>query len=148
MQYRGFEYEENSDGTYTLLLDHGTELSFLSKKGVENYVDVSYHRDSAHMPGAKLDSGKPRVSLVIGGFASALEEVAKVATFGAEKYTDGGWAHVPNGVERYTDAMLRHYLKEEEELDEESSLPHAAHLAWNALARLELMIRENNNNND
>jgi hypothetical protein len=29
--------------------------------------------------------------------------------------------------------------------DEESCLPHAAHVAWNALARLELMLRESPN---
>jgi hypothetical protein len=40
--------------------------------------------------------------------------------------------------------MMRHWLAEQQgiECDEESNLRHAAHLAWNALARLELMLRE------
>jgi hypothetical protein len=97
-----------------------------------------------HEPGAKFDDGKIRASLVLGTFANALIEVGKVGTFGAKKYSDNGWLEVPNGIERYTDAMLRHWLAEQtgEWLDRESELPHAAHLAWNALARLELILRE------
>jgi hypothetical protein len=101
-----------------------------------------YGRDP-HTPGAKLDAGKPRLSLVLGGFAQALAEVTKVGTFGALKYTENGWREVPRGFERYTDAMLRHWLSEErgETHDPDSNLYHAAHLAWNAMARLELLLR-------
>ena len=51
---------------------------------------------------------------------------------------------MPNGLARYTDAMLRHHFAEAggEELDEDSGLRHAAHRAWNALAVLELELRE------
>lgn len=95
----------------------------------------------AHAPGAKLDGGKPRVGLVLFGFSRALTEVAKVGTYGAEKYSDNGWEQVPKGAERYTDALLRHLLKEAtEDLDPDTELPHAAHTAWNALARLELLL--------
>jgi hypothetical protein len=95
-------------------------------------------------PGAKADKGKNRVGLVIKGFAYSLSEVSKVGTYGAEKYTDRGFLSVPDGVERYTDAMMRHFLAEEivGPIDPERGLLHAAHLAWNALARLELMLRE------
>jgi hypothetical protein len=98
----------------------------------------------AHEPGAKLDAGKNRTGLVLGGFARALLEVSKVGTYGAKKYTDNGWMDVPNGVERYTDAMLRHLLSEEagELVDQDTKLAHSAHLAWNSLARLDLMLRE------
>lgn len=96
-----------------------------------------------HAPGAKLDAGKPRPSLIISQMSRALTEVAKVGTYGANKYTDGGWQFVPNGVARYTDAMDRHRLKEgSEDCDKDTDLLHAAHLAWNSLARLELMLRE------
>ena len=95
-----------------------------------------------HMPGAKLDSGKNRMSLVLMDFARALEEVSKVGTYGANKYTEHGWLRVPNGLERYSDAMFRHLFSEtKEERDEESGILHAAHAAWNALARLELMLK-------
>lgn len=97
-----------------------------------------------HAPGAKLDNGKPRHGLVLGAFSNAMTEVAKVGTFGANKYSDNGWLSVPNGMARYTDAMLRHHFAEAggEELDEDSGLRHAAHRAWNALAVLELALRE------
>ena len=95
-------------------------------------------------PGVKLDAGKVRPALVIGGFARAMLEVADVATFGAEKYSANGWVSVPHGCERYTDAMYRHLLAEAagQQCDAESGLTHAAHAAWCALARLELMLRD------
>lgn len=97
-----------------------------------------------HDPGAKLDHGKPRVGLVLQGFARALWKVSEVGTFGANKYTDNGWMVVPNGKERYTDAGMRHFLKEAmgEEFDQDSHIEHLGHEAWNALAKLELALRE------
>ena len=94
-------------------------------------------------PGSKLDKNKPRVDLVFDGFPQALMAVARVATHGADKYTEHGWLSVPDGVKRYTAAMDRHRLVEAfgTDYDDQSGLPHAAHLAWNALARLELMLR-------
>lgn len=98
---------------------------------------------SAHQPGAKLDQGKNRLGLVINGFARSLEEVGKVGTYGALKYTDDGWIEVPDGINRYTDAMHRHLLAEAkgETIDPDTNLRHAAQAAWNALARLDLMMR-------
>lgn len=99
---------------------------------------------SAKEAGSKLDAGKIRMGLVLGGFARALKEVARVGTFGANKYTDNGWMSVPNGQARYTDALYRHLNSEAqgETHDVDSNLLHAAHAAWNALARLDLMVRE------
>jgi hypothetical protein len=96
-----------------------------------------------HEVGYKADHGKNRLTLIMHGFARALFEVGKVGTFGAEKYTDGGWCEVVNGEQRYTDALYRHLLAEAtgELKDQESELLHSAHTAWNALARLELQLR-------
>ena len=96
-----------------------------------------------HESGAKLDAGKPRPGLVLGGFAAALAAVVDVGTYGAQKYTDNGWKDVPNGIERYTDAMYRHLLAESrgDLRDEDTGILHSAHTAWNALARLDLLIR-------
>ena len=93
-----------------------------------------------HEPGAKLDSTKVRLGLVLDGFTLSLNEVAKVGTFGAKKYSDYGFLSVPNGEERYTDAMLRHLLTLED-VDGETGLLHDAAVAWNALARLEIRLR-------
>jgi hypothetical protein len=102
-----------------------------------------------HEPGAKLDAGKNRLGLVLLDFSKALEKVGEVGTFGANKYTAHGWLTVPNGQERYTDALFRHLIKEGqgEKYDPESNLLHAAHAAWNALSRLELMLKEKNESN-
>lgn len=92
-------------------------------------------------PGAKLDAGKLQASL-LEDFSLALIEVAKVATHGAEKYTVGGWQHVPDGIRRYADAEWRHRLaKRHEEMDPASGLLHEAHELWNMMAKLELKLR-------
>lgn len=93
--------------------------------------------------GTKNDDGKVRPSLIIQDFALALLEVAKVGTFGANKYTDHGWVQVPKAEKRYADAMFRHLLADAtgEKEDPESGLSHKAHAAWNALATLELELR-------
>ena len=96
-------------------------------------------------PGAKLDHGKAPIRRgVLEYFPRALEEVAKVSEFGAGKYAWKGWMSVPDGINRYGDAEGRHILKAalEGEYDRDSGLLHAAHEAWNALARLELILRE------
>ena len=91
--------------------------------------------------GVKYDEGKPRLDLVLGEFDKALWAVGKVGTYGANKYTDNGWQEVENGIERYSNAMLRHYLLSKREyIDPESGLPHIAHCAWNCLAVLQLLL--------
>lgn len=98
-----------------------------------------------HAPGAKLDAGKLRPALVLDGFANALEAVVKVGTDGAAKYTDNGWKEVANGFARYSDAEGRHRMKrgKGETHDKDSGSLHLAHEAWNALAKLELYLKDN-----
>lgn len=90
--------------------------------------------------GVKLDNGKIRLGLVLGGFAKGLKEVGCIGTFGANKYCDNGWQTVDNGVKRYTDALFRHLFAwlEGDEIDAESGYRHLAHAAWNCLALLTL----------
>lgn len=96
-----------------------------------------------HAPGAKVDAGKIRPSLILMGMSRAIWAVSEVATMGAAKYTDGGWVLVPNGQNRYEDANMRHMLKRGmgQSHDDESNYLHLAHEAWNALAKLDLYIR-------
>ena len=96
-----------------------------------------------HAPGAKLDSGKQRPSLIQDSMARAIAGVVAVGTFGANKYSDGGWLEVSNGINRYRDAQLRHETKRAlgELLDPDSGLPHDFHIAWNVLAQVELKAR-------
>lgn len=91
--------------------------------------------------GIKHDTGKPRAGLMLGDFGLALSEVAQVTTFGALKYSPGNWRLVERGPERYADALCRHLLAALPNLqavDTETGLRELAHVAWNALALLEL----------
>lgn len=99
----------------------------------------------------KYDGGKPCLYRgLIDYFPRALEAVGEISTFGASKYAWKGWEAVPEGVARYSDAMVRHLTKEAkgELLDPDSGLLHASHTAWGALARLELQLREMETKND
>lgn len=132
------------DPTFFELDDEPTLPKAPIKPTAFNIGKIDPNGIDQHAPGAKLDHGKPRHGLVLGAFSNALTEVAKVGTFGANKYSDNGWLSVPNGQARYTDALLRHHFAEAggERDDPESQLSHAAHRAWNALAVLELMLKE------
>lgn len=96
----------------------------------------------------KFDGGKsPVFRGAIDYFPRAISAVAGVSAFGASKYAWKGWEGVDDGYNRYSDALVRHliYEGEGEVLDLDSGLLHAAHAAWNALARLELLIKEREN---
>lgn len=111
------------------------------EKANKDWVEKNVWRPTQHEPGAKLDQGKPEAALLL-DFGKALTAVAEVSTYGANKYTRGGWQKVDDAEHRYKSAMLRHLFNERyAEVDEESQLLHLAHLAWNALAILELRLR-------
>jgi hypothetical protein len=104
--------------------------------------------DNLHIPGAKEDSAKPDLDLVLGSFSNALVEVGKLGTFGANKYSRNGWKVVENGIRRYSSALFRHWFLESEgeKIDPETDLHHATAVAWNALARLQLILEEEKRN--
>lgn len=94
------------------------------------------------MTGHKYDKGKPPIwKGLLAYFPRALQSVAEVSAVGAAKYAWNDWLNVPDGHGRYTDALGRHLLQESiTAIDDETGCLHAAHIAWNALARLELML--------
>ena len=99
-----------------------------------------------HEPGAKMDDGKVKAG-VLEDFAMALWEVARVGSNGSVKYTRRGWEKVPDGIERYNDAKWRHLLKGAiNPIDPEWDILHLAHECWNNLAKLELVLREEEDN--
>lgn len=78
-------------------------------------------------------------------FSAALHAVGAVSRFGAGKYNDGKfpteWRNYEPVV--YADALARHITDENKSgdlYDTESNMLHAAHEAWNALARLEKLL--------
>lgn len=99
----------------------------------------------------KYDGGKPPVYRgAVSYFPKAIAAVAAVSGFGASKYAWAGWRGVSDGFNRYSDAMVRHLLAEStgETVDPDSGLLHAAHAAWGALARLEILIEEREKENE
>ncbi len=110
-------------------------------------VQAEYSTDSADkiaIGGIKYDGGKSKVFQgALDYFPRALEAVADISAFGASKYAWKGWESVDDGWNRYSNAMVRHITKESYEgsRDADSGLLHAAHCAWNALARLEMLLK-------
>jgi len=69
-----------------------------------------------------------------------LLELSKICGYGAEKYGAHTWEDVP--IEDYKAAMFRHaFAAEIEGLDSETAMPHEVHMCWNALAQLELWLK-------
>ena len=106
-------------------------------------VEFDPHGKGQHELGAKMDAGKaPVVRGALHYFPQALSAIAEVSAKGAAKYAWNGWETVSDGFQRYTDALGRHFLAESYELiDRDTECLHAAQVAWNALARLELLLR-------
>lgn len=95
--------------------------------------------------GSKLDAGKsPLYSGLLDYFPRACLAVANVSRVGAEKYTWKGWETVPDGFKRYSDALGRHLVGESVDgmVDKATGLDHPAMAAWNAMARLELFLKD------
>ena len=78
------------------------------------------------MKGVKHDHGKPEYSLIP---PLAEEEVVKVLTMGAKKYSPENWRLIDNIPKRYMDAAMRHMAdwRKGKDLDSESELNHLAH---------------------
>ena len=89
--------------------------------------------------GKKYDSGKAKMHLLP---PKALFEVAKVLTFGADKYGEENWREVADAQNRYASASLRHLFShlDKEELDEETNYSHLAHAICCLMFKLELEL--------
>lgn len=109
-----------------------------------------------HAPGAKMDQDKIDMSL-LEFLPNALLEICRVMDYGQTKYSRGGFLEVPDAKNRYTAAMLRHWLDEcngikydegdpfydtEKGLPFKGTLRHDAQIAVNAIFRLEVILRD------
>jgi hypothetical protein len=98
--------------------------------------------------GKKENNDKPQLSILFTQFPKALEAITKCSEYGHLKYKETdtdylNYQRVEGGSKAYADAGLRHRLYKKGTTDIESQLPHYYHVAWNALAELELLIKEN-----
>lgn len=118
-------------------------------KDQKQVMEADPNGKSPHQLGAKLDAGKPSVWRgLFDYFPRACLAIADVSTRGAKKYAWKGWEAVPDGEARYYDALCRHIVKESIEGLYDigpgglgPDVLHAACIAWNANARLELLLR-------
>jgi hypothetical protein len=137
-------YEE-----FTYLLKRIIDLNRIVNENFINdfFKNLRTINESKEFDGLKYDADKPYSGLLI-GFAPALKEVVKVATFGAKKYGRDNWKNLENGKMRYFDAAWRHKLAAEGDFDakdEESNFDHIAHEIWNLLALYTIHINERRN---
>ena len=91
--------------------------------------------------GIKYDSEKPKMNLLP---PKAIVEVAKVLTFGAEKYDAENWRKLDDLQNRYTAGALRHIFAhmDGEQLDPETGLSHMAHALCCLLFKLEIELED------
>ena len=84
----------------------------------------------------KQDSKKADLSLLFRAFGPVLDDVARLTSFGEQKYSPLGWREQENGEARYISAAMRHISAHLSgtEIDEESGLPHLVHAAWCTMA--------------
>lgn len=99
----------------------------------EPFVSV----EDAPTTGSKHDSGKPLMGAVP---PNAQLAVARVLTFGAEKYGRDNWRQVEDAETRYLDAALRHInaCQRGEAVDPESGESHLAHAVCSLMFMLEM----------
>jgi hypothetical protein len=102
--------------------------------------------DSNNIEGQKYNQNKLPISIIFKQFPDAIKAIVKCSQYGHNKYknTDSDFLNfkrVKEGSKAYADAGLRHRMQIG--TDEESKLPHQYHVAWNALAELQLWIEEN-----
>lgn len=74
----------------------------------------------------KLDGGKLRYELLP---VEPIEELTKILTYGANKYSANSWQNVEPFFERYYAALMRHLMawRKGEIIDPESGLHHLSH---------------------
>ena len=126
------------------VLDFILDRQVKEKKDIlkNNNIDYDLTDDGT---GRKYDNGKPMAGTLTDVFSRALMAVGACIEYGTHKYPNPkNWQLVDDGIKRYRDAMIRHLLKYNAGIDkdEETKLPHLAHMAWNALAILELYMQE------
>lgn len=120
------------------------EIEILEKQIAQGQNTVKYDLTDDGK-GKKYDNGKPMPGTLVNVFPEALLAVGATIEFGTHKYPDPrNWRKVEGANKRYQDSLMRHLIKHNmgEVNDRETGIPHLAHMAWNALAILELYLLE------
>jgi hypothetical protein len=107
------------------------------EKGFNDYVKTEEEKAQLGKPTAgRFNQGKIRYDLIP---PWALEQIAKVYTYGTIKYDDDNWWKGMKWRKDVFGCIERHIKKwfRGEKLDDESNLHHLAHAAWNCIALME-----------
>jgi len=134
----------------TVWLRIGTDLA-----PTVSYIDTEEEdKEEAgeELKGVKTDSSKVDISVLFKQFPRALTAVAEASAYGHQKYIEHdldmlNFTRVENAESRYRGALMRHERDRYTDgyLDSESNLPHIYHKAWNALAELEMHLKNIDN---
>lgn len=133
----------------------GFIFKYFYKEPENNHPDYMVDEESKTVweegipEGEKFDSGKlPYFTVLFKQFPNALREVIRCSNSGHNKYikTDLDWqnfSRVTNAETRYKDASLRHMVEEGpvEDMEQYGGMTHEAAVVWNALADLEINLR-------
>ena len=80
---------------------------------------------------------KPRMGLMLAGFANALGHVCQADMVGAAKHLDQyAWLDVP--PDEHLDALFRHLFAHMRGEENPDGISHLSSVAWRALALLEI----------
>lgn len=112
-----------------LLEIKGFEDDLLQDYEVFKKCEDEYEEDT----GLRYNKGKPRMELIEAGF---MEEVAKILTFGAEKYEIDNWKRFDKEKRFQTIGSLMRHLeayRKGEKTDPESNCSHLCHIVANAM---------------
>lgn len=118
------------------------DLTFCRGK---NHLDDYYKiKEKEKNKGVKYSEEKAPMATMLRQFPLALEAVAFRSKLGHEKYkeADYDWMNfkrVPNAIDQYSDASVRHLAGIG---DDEDDLGHLKAAAWNILATLQLILEE------
>lgn len=135
-------YMESTPGSIALTIPGAGRVISADYLAAQS-AEIDPNGKQQHEPGAKLDQGKPPIwQGALSYFPRSLASIAKVSAIGARKYAWKGWESVPDGFNRYSNALARHFLAESwEEVDTDTQCLHAEQVAWNSCARLELLLK-------
>lgn len=112
------------------------------KSTTENWTLLK--NNTVKKEGVKYNESKPSLSMLFVQFPDALKAITRCSEYGHKKYEEFdkdflNFKRVEEGSKAFADSGLRHRI--EKGLDE-SGLPHQYHVAWNALAELQMWIEE------
>ena len=140
--YSVTRWEGNNPVVNFIASQLGDAVTYIGTRWQEGLAVQQGESTAPDVAGAKkFDSDKPMMDLLFDGAPNAVLQVGAVLTYGFKKYGGKhGWKSLPDAIARYEAAMIRHQLAAAsgEVNDPESGLPHAAHIACNALFLAEL----------